>query len=101
MAESTGDAIPEFMRTVIADEPPASARTAPERAGPTLNESMLTFYDASLEKFKKTMRERVPITLALFSGEGGQMILYRPGQDGEAAPPVPIVYQLAKSVGHS
>ena len=47
------------------------------------------------------MRDRVPIILALFSGQGGQMILYRPGQAPEVAPPVPIVYQLAKSVGHS
>ena len=29
------------------------------------------------------------------------MILYRPGHAPEVAPPVPIVYQLAKSVGHS
>src|SRR5215472_15736279 len=29
------------------------------------------------------------------------MILYRPGHGPEVAPPVPIVYQLAKSVGHS
>jgi N6-adenosine-specific RNA methylase IME4 len=47
------------------------------------------------------MRERVPIILALFSGEGGQMTLYRPGHAPEVAPPVPLVYQLAKSIGHS
>jgi hypothetical protein len=54
-----------------------------------------------LETFKQNMRARVPIILAMFSGQGGQMILYRPGQAAEVAAPVPIVYQLAKSVGHS
>lgn len=58
-------------------------------------------YDASLETFKQNMRDQVPIIVALFSGQGRQMILYRPGPAPEVAPPVPIVYQLAKSVGHS
>ena len=62
---------------------------------------MFGLYDHSLEKFKQNLRDRVPIILALFTGQGGQMILYRPGHAPEVAPPVPIVYQLAKSVGHS
>src|SRR5262249_15614690 len=66
-----------------------------------LNSSMIRLYDDSLEKFKKNMRDRVPIILALFTGQGGQLILYRPGHAPEFAPSVPIVYQLAKSVGHS
>ena len=93
--------IPDFMRPVVGDVPPASARDVAERAVLALNESMLTLYDASLESFKKNMRDQVPIILALFTGQGGQMILYRPGRPAEVAPPVPIVYQLAKSVGHS
>jgi hypothetical protein len=93
--------LPEFMHPVVGEEPPASARDVAERAVLALNESMLLFYEESLTKFKQNMRDRVPIILALFTGEGGQMILYRPGQDGEVAPPVPIVYQIAKSVGHS
>ncbi|MEU6581822.1 hypothetical protein [Nocardia sp. NPDC046763] len=101
MAESNGHAVPEFMRPVVADEPPASARTVAEHAVRALNESMLQLYETSLTKFKQNMRDQVPIILALFTGEGGQMILYRPGREPEYAPPVPIVYQLAKSVGHS
>jgi len=58
-------------------------------------------YDASLETFKQNMRDQVPIIVALFSGQGGQMILCRPGQAPEVSPPVLLVYQLAKSVGHS
>ena len=98
---SNAGAIPEFLREVVADEKPASARAVAEQAVLTLNSSMLTLYDRSLDKFKQNMRDRVPIILALFTGQGGQMVLYRPGHDPEIAPPVPIVYQLAKSVGHS
>ncbi len=101
MAESNGSAIPEFMRPVVADEPPVSARVVAEHAVLALNAAMLELYDQSLETFKRNMREAVPIILALFTGQGGQMILYRPGREPEVAPPVPIIYQLAKSVGHS
>ena len=97
MAETNG-ALPDFMRPVV-DDKPASARVVAEQAVLALNSSMMRLYDESLEKFKQNMRDRVPIILALFSGQGGQMILYRPGHAPEVAPPVPIVYQLAKSVG--
>jgi len=98
---SANSAVPEFLREVVADERAVSARVVAEQAVLALNSSMLTLYDQSLEIFKRNMRERTPIILALFTGAGGQMILYRPGQAAEYAPPVPIVYQIAKSVGHS
>jgi hypothetical protein len=101
MAKSNGSLVPEFMRQVIADEPPASERVVAETAVLALNESMMHFYEASLTKFKQNMRDHVPIILALFTGQGGQMILYRPGHAPEVAPSVLVVYQLAKSVGHS
>src|ERR1700677_2073509 len=99
MAESNSSAVPEFMCPVVSDEAPASARVVAEHAVLALNASMMQFYDVSLTKFKQNMRDRVPVILALFSGEGGQMTLYRPGHAPEPAPPVPIAYQLAKSVG--
>jgi hypothetical protein len=94
-------AIPEFLRVVVAEKEPASAHAAAEQAVLALNSSMMTIYDETLEKYKRNMRDRVPIILALFTGQGGQMILYQPGHDPLIADPVPIVYQLAKSVGHS
>src|SRR5262245_30722059 len=97
----TGGAFPAFLRQVVTDEPPASARTVAEQAVLALNSSMMRLYDESLAKFKQNLRDKVPIILALFTGQGGRMILYAPGQAPEEAPPVPIVYQLAKSVGHS
>jgi len=96
-----GCAIPEFLRVVVAEEKPARARAVAEQAVLALNLSMMRLYDETLEKYKQNMRDRVPIILALFSGAGGQMILYRPGHAPEVAPSVPIIYQLAKSVGHS
>jgi hypothetical protein len=89
------------MRQVIVEEPPVSARVVAKQAVVSLNTSMMRFYEDSLTKFKQNMLDRVPIMLALFTGQGGQMILYRPGHAAEVASPVPIVYQLAKSVGHS
>jgi hypothetical protein len=94
-------AIPEFLRQVVAEVAPASARAVAEQAVLALNASMMTIYEESRVQFKQAMRDTVPIILALFTGQGGQLILYRPGRDPEVAPPVPIVYQLAKSVGHS
>lgn len=100
MSESNGG-LPDFMQPVLDARPPASARQVAEHAILTLNSSMMQLYDESLATFKHNMRERVPIIVALFSGQGGQMILYPPGQPPEVAPPVPITYQIAKSVGHS
>jgi hypothetical protein len=100
-SSSVKDAIPDFLRVVVAEEKPASACAVAEQNVLTLNTSMMTLYDETLEKYKRNMRDRVPIILALFTGQGGNMILYRPGHEPEVAPPVPVVYQLAKSVGHS
>ena len=66
-----------------------------------LDTSMMDIYDGSLAQYKRNMRDRVPIILALFSEGGGKMILYRPGYEPLVAEPVPVVYQLAKSVSHS
>ncbi len=98
---ANGAAIPDLLRVVVAEEKPASERVVAEQAVLDLNAAMMTLYDETLEKYKRNMRDRVPILLALFSGEGGKMILYRPGHEPLVADPVPLVYQLTKSVGHS
>src|SRR5262249_21396589 len=51
--------------------------------------------------FQRNILARHPVILGLFSGAGGRFILYRPGQPPLDAPPVPQVYQLMKSTGHS
>ncbi len=101
MHAGNGMAIPDFLRIVVAEDEPASDRAVAEQAVLALNSEMMVIYDEALAKYMRNMRRRVPIILALFTGEGGRMILHRPGHDPLVADPVPIAYQLAKSVGHS
>ena len=67
-----GATVPGFLRVVVAEEKPASARAVAEQAVLALNSSMMRLYDESLEKFKQNMRDRVPIILALFTGRAGR-----------------------------
>ncbi len=96
-----GGDVPDFLRVVIADRKPASERAVAEQNVLALDTSMMDIYEGSLAQYKRNMRDRVPIILALFSEGGGRMILYRPGHEPLVAEPVPIVYQLTKSVSHS
>src|SRR5262249_40408972 len=66
-----------------------------------LNTAMFGLYGNSGKVFQRNILNQHPIILALFSGTGGRLILYRPGQQPLEAPSVPVVYQLLKSVGHS
>jgi hypothetical protein len=66
-----------------------------------LNTTMFELYGDAAQVFKKNILAQHPLILGLFSGSGGRFILYRPGMAPIDAPPVPIVYQLLKSVGHS
>jgi hypothetical protein len=66
-----------------------------------LNTTMFELYGDAGQVFKKNILAQHPLILGLFSGAGGQFILYRPGMAPIDAPQVPIVYQLLKSVGHS
>jgi hypothetical protein len=66
-----------------------------------LNTTMFELYGDAGQLFKKNILANHPVILGLFSGAGGRFILYRPGMAPLDAPPVPIVYQLLKSVAHS
>jgi hypothetical protein len=66
-----------------------------------LDTAMFDLYDASGAIFQANILAQHPVILGLFSGAGGRFILYRPGQPPVEAPPVPLIYQLLKSVGHS
>ena len=66
-----------------------------------LNTGMFELYGDAAQIFQKNILGRYPVILGLFSGAGGRLILYRPGAAPLEAPPVPLVYQLLKSVGHS
>jgi hypothetical protein len=66
-----------------------------------LNTTMFELYGDAGRVFKKNILAQHPLILGLFSGAGGRFILYRPGMVPTEGPPVPIVYQLLKSVAHS
>jgi hypothetical protein len=86
---------------------PIAGRTASSTTGVAtnnvlaLNTGMFQLYGEAGAVFKRNLLANHPLILALFSGAGGRLILYRPGMAPLEAPSVPIAYQLLKSVGHS
>jgi hypothetical protein len=95
-------AVPGFLQSVVTPVPPRStaADVAAARAL-MLNTAMMDIYEEALAKFEANIRANCPIILGLFSGEGGEFTLYRPGHDPIYADPVPVGYQIVKSTGHS
>src|SRR6266446_645516 len=66
-----------------------------------LNATMFELYDDTSKIFRRNLLAQHPVILGLFTGAGGRFILYRPGMAPVDAPPVPIIYQLMKSISHS
>jgi hypothetical protein len=92
--------LPSYMAPIGGRTSSSAAETATKDVL-ALNAMMFQLYDTSGAIFRKNLMANHPIILGLFSGAGGRFILYRPGQPPLEAPPVPITYQLMKSVGHS
>ena len=91
---------PAYMRAIsgAVDSTPAETATKNVLA---LNSAMFGLYDAAGRVFQRNILAQHPVILGLFSGAGGRFLLYRPGMAPLEAPPIPLVYQLMKSVGHS
>jgi hypothetical protein len=92
--------LPDYLTTITGTTPPAPVELATKNVL-QLNTSMFALYDNAGRVFRKNILDKHPIILALFSGAGGRMILYRPGQAPVDAPSVPRQYQVQKSLGHS
>lgn len=92
--------LPDYLRAISGTTPPTAADLATKNVL-QLNTSMFSLYDDAGKVFRKNILARHPLILALFSGAGGRMILYKPGQPPVDAPSVPRVYQVMKSLGHS
>jgi hypothetical protein len=102
MSAFSDDKLPNYLHTVSPPTlPAASPQAVAESNVLVLDKAMMPIYDSALQKFKANLLSERPVLLARFTGAGGQMILYRPGQEPITAPPPPIEYQLAKSCGHS
>src|SRR5215467_13845588 len=97
---ASAEDLPSYMAPIGGRTTSSAAETATKDVL-ALNTTMFQLYDASGALFRKNLMDKHPIILGLFTGAGGRFILYRPGQPPLEAPPVPIRYQLMKSVGHS
>ena len=92
--------LPSYMAPISGRTTSSAAETATKNVL-ALNSMMFELYDSAASVFQANILSKHPVILGLFSGAGGRFILYRPGMAPLEAPPVPIVYQLLKSVGHS
>src|SRR5438067_12866341 len=92
--------LPSYMEP-IAGRTSSSAASIATKNVLALNTSMFQLYADAGAVFRQNLLAKHPLILALFSGAGGRFILYRPGMAPLEAPPMPIAYQLLKSVGHS
>src|SRR3954452_14916853 len=95
-----GQSLPSYMAPIAGKTAASPADTATKDML-ALNSGMFELYGDAAKIFQKNVLSKHPVILALFSGAGGKMILYRPGMAPTEAPQVPVVYQLLKSVGHS
>jgi hypothetical protein len=92
--------LPPYLQELVGTTPPAPSEIATQNVL-QLNTTMFDLYANAGAIFKKNILASHPVILALFSGAGGRFMLYRPGMAPIEAPPVPIAYQILKSVGHS
>ena len=92
--------LPSYFKEIVGTPAPSAADIGTKNIL-QLNTTMFELYGNAAQSFKENILAKHPVILGLFSGAGGRFILYRPGMAPIDAPPVPIVYQLLKSVGHS
>ncbi len=97
---ASGQELPSYFKEIVATQTSSPAEIG-TRDVLQLNKTMFELYGDAAKIFRKNILANHPLILGLFSGAGGRFILYRPGQPPLEAPPVPIDYQLLKSVGHS
>ena len=98
--QTQGAELPAYFKEIVGTSAPSPADIGTKNIL-QLNTTMFELYGDAAQIFKKNILAKHPVILGLFSGAGGRFILYRPGMAPIDAPPVPIVYQLLKSVGHS
>jgi hypothetical protein len=100
-APAADQSLPPFLEIVTNQGKRGSERESAEKSVLKLNSAMNELYAGTLANSKRNLRDRFPIIIALFTGQGGQMMLYPPGKPPVVAERVPIAYELAKAVGHS
>src|SRR5262245_60884674 len=92
--------LPEYLAN-ISGNTASSPSDLPTRDILQLDIGMFSLYDRASTIYRRNILAKHPIILAMFTNEGGRLMLYRPGQAPIDAPKVPKVYQILKSTGHS
>ena len=98
---SYADEVPGYMEGFVGSGVAMTKAEADQENVLALDHAMMPIYEEALTTFQKNFLTQHPVIMALFTNGGGRLILYRPGKEPIDAPPVPIRYQLYKSVGHS
>ncbi|KRE08004.1 hypothetical protein ASE63_21980 [Bosea sp. Root381] len=93
-------ALPSYMTPISGLTTTTDAETATKDIL-ALNTGMFELYSEAAKVFRVNILAKHPVILGLFSGAGGRFTLYQPGKPPVDAPPVPMPYQLLKSVAHS
>lgn len=91
-------------QTPTSEDPTATTTSSAQMASENvlaLNEGMRPIYMSGLRKFQQDILDERPVIIALFTGGGGEMTLFRPGMEPLVAATPPMAYQYAKSCGHS
>jgi len=98
---ASSQTLPNYMDVIVGNGVSLSKSQVAEQNVLALDIAMFGLYDDAQMKFQKNFLAQHPVIMALFSNQGGSLMLYRPGKAPLAAPQVPIRYQIYKSVGHS
>ena len=86
------DELPAYMKVIVSPSTGSAADIA-TRDILQLNVTMFDLYGDAGKIFQKNIMAEHPVILALFSGAGGRLILYRPNMPPLEAPSVPLDYQ--------
>jgi len=92
--------LPEYLANISGNTPSNPSAIA-TRDVLQLDIGMFSLYDRASTIYRRNILAKHPIILAMFTNEGGRLMLFRPGQPPIDAPKVPKVYQILKSTGHS
>jgi hypothetical protein len=98
LAQDAG--VPPYLKSIVRPQAATPAEVGTKDIL-QLNATMFELYDDTSKIFQRNLLAQHPVILGLFTGAGGRFILYRPGMAPVDAPPVPIIYQLMKSISHS
>jgi Tfp pilus assembly protein PilV len=92
--------LPEYL-AIISGNTPSTPSDVATRDLLQLDIGMFSLYDRASTIYRRNILAKHPIILAMFTNQGGNLMLFRPNQPPVTAPSVPKVYQILKSTGHS